>query len=238
MAFGHGKDTEVFFNGYTLSSYLQSHSSTEEIDMAETSTFGTSAKTYVSGMRDATLSLEGLFDGAASAVDEVLKAALQQNNKLFVICPQGATISNACFGFSANVSTYEVSGDTGDVVSLSMEAQSTVGREHILSHHAMTTEVATGNGTSVDGTAATTNGAISYCQVPDITGITSLALKWQDSADNSVWADIAGGAFTAVTADRSAQRLAIAGTIRRYTRLVWTFTGAGSAQFYAGLGRL
>lgn len=238
MAFGHGKDTKVFINGYDLTTFFTSHDSTEEVDMAETSTFGTNAKTYIPGMRDATLSLEGYFDGAVDAVDQVLSAAMGQNNGVLTVFPQGDTVPAAGFGFRANEKSYDVSGDVGGVVSVSVEAQSTVGRERVLAHHAMSTEVATGNGTSVDGAAASSNGGVAYLHVPDITGITALAVKLQDSADNSVWADVAGGAFTSVTADRASQRLAITGTIRRYTRAVWTFTGAGSATFSMAFGRL
>ncbi len=237
MAFGHGKDTKVYINGYDLTTFFTSHSSSEEVDMAETSTFGTGAKTYVSGMRDATVSLEGYFDGAADAVDQVLKQAIAVNDAIFLVYPSGDVVGTPGFGFKANESSYEVSGETGGVVAVAVEAQSTVGRDRVVSHHAMSTEVATANGTSVDNAAQTTAGGMAYLEVPDITGITALAVKIQDSADNSAWADLAGAAFTSVTADRAKERIAISGTIRRYTRAVWTFTGAGSATFAVALGR-
>lgn len=238
MAFSHGKDGKIFVNGYNLSAYLTSFKSTEDVDMAETSTFGTSAKTYVAGMRDATLSLEGYFDGVAGAVDDVLKAAIQVNDSIFMLWPQGDTVGLYGYGFKANESSYEVSGDTGGVVSISVEAQSNVGAERLIAYHAMATESATGNGTSVDGSASSTGGAVAYLEVPDITGITALGVKFQDSADNVSWLDITGGAFTSVTANFAKQRLAISGTIRRYVRTVWTFTGTGTATFAVGLGRL
>jgi hypothetical protein len=103
------------------------------------------------------------------------------------------------------------------------------------------------NSTSIDsGGVSTANGMVAYLQVPLLTlgSATNLAVKMQDSADNSTFADIAGGAFTviasSITTTPAAQRLVISGTIRRYTRAVMTFTGSSagaSATVFVGIFR-
>jgi hypothetical protein len=82
------------------------------------------------------------------------------------------------------------------------------------------------NGASLDGGAATTNGAQFYLHVTALTG-TNVDIKIQDSADNSSWSDLSGAAFTSATAV-GAERIAVTGTVRRYLRVVssGTFTSA------------
>lgn len=98
------------------------------------------------------------------------------------------------------------------------------------------TDTAATNGTGLDGLAATTFGGQAYLQVFGVTG-TSVTVTIQDSADNASFANIAGGgAFLAATPGRSAQRIAITGTIRRYVRAITTGTFT-NAQFAVGFVR-
>lgn len=64
----------------------------------------------------------------------------------------------------------------------------------------------------------------------------TLAVKLQDSVNGSTgWADIAGAAFTSVTAGPSSQRLAFnVGSCRGFVRLSITVTGA-SASYDMGV---
>lgn len=84
------------------------------------------------------------------------------------------------------------------------------------------------NGTGVDGTASSAFGASFYLHVTAFTG-TSVTVKIQDSADNSSWADLTAGGFTAATAI-GWQRITTANnaTVRRYLRVVssGTFSSA------------
>lgn len=92
----------------------------------------------------------------------------------------------------------------------------------------MRTDTSATNGTSLDGSAATTFGAQFYLACNSVAG-TSVTVKIQDSADNSSWADLSGASFTAVLAGAvSAQRIAVTGTVRRYLRAVssGTFSSA------------
>ena len=68
MSFRHGKNTAVLVDQYNISPFLNEVSSSQSIETADTSTFGTAAKTYVVGQNDATISFTGLFDGATDAI--------------------------------------------------------------------------------------------------------------------------------------------------------------------------
>ncbi|BFU90164.1 MAG: hypothetical protein NTAFB01_13510 [Nitrospira sp.] len=235
MPAAHGRLTRVYINGYDLTGFYRKQGAELTREVAESTVFGLSDKTYLPGLRDASLSLEGIFDGAVDGIEQVLLAALSADPTLAVICPQGDAQANLALGFAALETKYSLDSSIDDVVSLANELQSTGGRDRLLIHHALASEVATGNGTSLDNGAQSTNGGVAYLHVPDITGITNLAVTIEDSADNSSFATIL--TFAGVTADRNAQRVAISGTVRRYTRARWVFTGTGSAQFWVGFGR-
>lgn len=235
MPAAHGRLTRVYLNGYDLTGFYRSQESDLTREVADSTVFGLSDKTYLPGLRDASLSLEGIFDGAVAGIEEVLLAALSADPTIVVICPQGDILGNVAHGFSALETKYAIDSSKDDIVTLANELQSASGRDRLLIQHALSSEVATGNGTSIDNGAQTTNGGVAYLHVPDIAGITNLAVTIEDSADNSSFATIL--TFAGVTADRNAQRVAISGTVRRYTRARWVFTGAGSAQFCVGFGR-
>lgn len=98
-----------------------------------------------------------------------------------------------------------------------------------------------GDTTSVkhDNAAESTAGGYAYLQVSALTlgGYTNAVVTVQDSANGTDWATI--GTFAVRTAV-GAERITIAGTIRRYTSITWAWTGAGTGQsitFTAGLAR-
>jgi len=89
------------------------------------------------------------------------------------------------------------------------------------------TDTGATNGSSIDTTASVSFGAQAYLHVTAFTG-TDATVKIQVSADNVSFADVAGLAFTQITAAPASERIAPGGTatIRRYIRAVTT-TSAG-----------
>jgi hypothetical protein len=84
----------------------------------------------VAGQKDAKLTAEGLFSHAnitAADVDDVLSAALGVENVLWLYGPAGDAIGARAVGLVAIESSYEVSSDVGDVVSVKAEAEASSG---------------------------------------------------------------------------------------------------------------
>lgn len=75
-------------------------------------------------------------------------------------------------------------------------------------------------------TLQTANGAQCYVQVTGFTG-TSVTVTVQHAPDNATWSTLA--AFTAVTAAPAWQRVAVAGTVARYLRVITTGTFSSAA---------
>lgn len=231
MAPVHGKNTDAYVNGYVLSTYFKSMNFSATKELADVTTFKKNSKVYVPGLQDATLSMDGIYDGVADAVDQVLKAAIDSDlGSIVSYMPEGDLFGKKSFSINSHQSGYEVNSDIGDVSQVTAEFQGNDTYVQGLIHHIMSAEGVAGNGTGIDGVSVSTpNGGMLYVHMT--TG-TTLVVILQDSADGAVWADVAGGSLTVGSA-RTAVSLAISGTIRRHTRVRWT----GSGTFYAVFGR-
>jgi hypothetical protein len=126
--FTHGKATvfKVDNSGgslTTISDVLTDVSFPQTIETAETTSFGSNAKTYIVGLSDATISISGNFD---TTVDAHLSAVLGQAATLsFEYGPEGSTAADAKYTGECLMTSYEKSGAVGDVVTFSAEFQVT-----------------------------------------------------------------------------------------------------------------
>lgn len=226
MAFLSGSASVVWCNGYDLSSYFKKASAPGMADVYDTTTFGKTSKTKIPGLKDSSLALEGLFEGTADAVDQVLAAALgAATNSLWSLGIGAGSLGTRSRHMAAVTAKYDVQAPVDGVVTATAEAQSSTGPEPGIILKAKTEDPAgTTNGTSVDNAAATTNGATAILHAfATGGGFTTGTVKVQDSADDSSWADII--TFTAVTVAPASERIEITGTVRRYTRVVDDATG-------------
>lgn len=239
MAFIHGKSAGIVHGVYDLTSYLNDASVSQDVETAETTVFGISAKTYITGLRDATISASGMFDGAASAVDEVLTASIGSDTLApMMVAQSGLTGAERAYILQSKTTSYEVSAPVGDVVSVSFDSQADGGADDALLLTSLAAITATGNGTSRDNSASTTNGGMAQVHVTANTLNNSLVFKVQHSADNSTWADLV--TFTTVpTTTKTSERSAVASgtTVNRYLRANYTTSGTGSITFIMAFAR-
>jgi hypothetical protein len=245
--FRHGKTTRLFFDQYDLSSMFRSAGVAVPVDVAETSAFGTQAKTYVTGMKGGTISSEGMFSGGAGEVDVVLAGILGAEAKSNLIVAQdgGATLGRRCWMGQVTGTNYQVSSPVSDIVSVTADFQVDSGVDFGYLLHGATQETATVNSTSVDwGAASTTSvgGALFMCMYANNRDAGSAIVKLMDSADNSAFADVTGGAFSSVGFGAlSTQRIQLltSTSVRRYTRSTITVTGGttGGYTFIFGFAK-
>jgi len=228
--FAHGKNVNVFVNEFDFSTYFNDVSASSTVETSEVSAFGSSAKEYIVGLQDGTVSLSGMFDGTTTGTDVFFSTALGSTTKVNVIvAPSGHSNGANAIVLESDDTSYEVSGAVSDVVQTSAEFQSSDGVEHgkILSSGSAVT--ATGSGTSVDNTASSLNGGVGFVSVPTNTRNGNITVKVQQSADNSTFTDLI--TFTVVTStQKTFQRVEVTGTVARYLRVNYTVAGStGSA---------
>lgn len=226
MAFAHGRNSAVWWNSANLSGYLDNTDLSIDVDTGETTTYGQTWKTYLAGLVDATVGFTGKYDATAG---DSLEGQLGTDSGVLTYCPGGAsTIGDRARLVSVTGSTYSESSPVGDIVTFAWDVQSqnVVGLGWV--QHPLAEDTNTTTGSSYDGGAATTTGWTAHLHVSAVDA-GSWTISLEDSADNSSWASVTGGSFTAATGATS-QRLASAAgaTLRRYTRYVAT-RSAGSA---------
>ena len=126
--FRHGKSTvfKVDNAGGSLtdiSTTLTDVSFPQTIETAETTSFGSSAKTYIVGLSDSTVSVSGNFDATVDA--HLAAIAGQAATVSFEYGPEGSTSTYIKYSGEAILTSYEKSGAVGDVVTYSAEFQVT-----------------------------------------------------------------------------------------------------------------
>lgn len=128
MAFKHGKNTvfKVDNSGGTLtdiSAYLNSVTLPRSVETGETTSYGNSAKTYIVGLSDSTLSVDGTWD---ATVDAHLAGVLGQDASLtFEYGPEGSGSGAIKYTGECYLTSFETSSPVADVVKFSAEFQVT-----------------------------------------------------------------------------------------------------------------
>jgi len=130
MAFTHGSKAKFWLadSGATLrdiSTYLTSAGLQRMADMAETRVLGTTAKTYIPGMTDGTVPIEGPFD---PTVDGYLAGVLGFETPLaFEYYPAGSPVgvTKPKYSGSCHLTSYDIESGTDDAARWSGEVQIT-----------------------------------------------------------------------------------------------------------------
>ncbi len=125
--FVHGKSTffsldDTSGSVRTISDVLDNVDFPETIETAETTAFGASAKSYIVGLTDATISLSGKWD---ATVDGYIAGGAEPASRSFVYGPAGNGAGNIKYTGEAIVTGYSVSNPVGDVVTFSLDLQVT-----------------------------------------------------------------------------------------------------------------
>ena len=126
MALVHGKSSVFQLDNASgsltdISAFVNNVDFPETADVAETSVLGASNKTYIVGLKDATISLSGLFD---ATVDAILGAVVGQTATLsYEYSPEGTGSGAVKYTGEAILTNYALSSPVGDVVAYSADLQ-------------------------------------------------------------------------------------------------------------------
>lgn len=237
MAKQRGINTHVFINGYDFSNYFKSFKGGASVDALDATAFQDTAKAYlVSAFQMGKMDLEGFYasdQATADQIDDILRPKLGNETKNVVtVAPISAnTLGNYCFMASADLLNLNVDDIADGLVMETANFQSSSGLESGVILQVKTSLTATGNGSSVDNTAATTNGGAGHLHVFSKSGTSpTLDVKIQHSTDNSTWVDLI--TFTQAT-DITSERITVAAgtTVRRYLRAIRTIGGTSTPTF-------
>ena len=126
MAFTHGKDSVFKLDNASgsltdISSFVNNVDFPETADVSETTTLGADNKTYIAGLKDATISLSGLWDATA---DAIFGAVVGQSATLsFEYSPEGTSSGKVKYTGECILTNYSISSPVGEVVGYSADLQ-------------------------------------------------------------------------------------------------------------------
>ena len=124
--FVHGKSTDFELDdtggtSRSLANTLTSVDFPETIDTAETTAFGATSKSYIVGLRDASISVSGLWD---ATIDGYI-IGTEPATRSFIFGPAGSTSGYVKYTGECILTNYAISNPVGDVVTYSLALQVT-----------------------------------------------------------------------------------------------------------------
>lgn len=232
----HGKRARTYINGIDMSSYLNKFGVDNMADTVETSAFSSSDKTYVVGLKDATISAEGFFAGSTYQTDSVFSSILG-STEIWSFYPAGPTFGNAGYGVKAIETAYNISSPIDGVVSITADGQAVIGADRIVSYHALTAVSSSGSDVAVDGGSTSLLGATAYLQVTNVSStVIEIGVTVQHSSAGISWANIIS--FTSGAGIRAERSISSSTKIKRYLRSNWMLSSSsGSVTFNVGVKR-
>lgn len=246
--FIHGKNTAVYIDEFDLTSYFTDSSVTINNDVAETTAYGDTNKSYLLGIRSGTLSLSGMWSADTDGSDEELQALLgNATTPILTIREGAAAIGSRAIIAQANETNYAITNPVADIATISADFECTPNQVSNLTFAlaggvqltagASIAHGSLGNLSSVDNAASSANGGAGTLHVPTNTVGGNTTIKIQHSANDSTWADLIS--FTVVgSSAKTSEIKAVSGTVNRYLRATASTAGSsGSITFMVAFAR-
>ena len=228
MAFKAGRGAQILFNQYDVSGYLNAAGVQIGADTAEVTNFASAGwKEYMATLLGGTFPFAGMYDVAFPVTSQ-----LGVDAGVLTYAPASATaIGDPVFLASITSTDLQKSSPVGGIVAISWTATAEAAVAYGQLLHPLAKDTNTTTGASKDDSAQSTTGWTANLHVTGVDG-GSWVIKMQDSADNSSWADVTGGAFSSLSAAGSQRLVSASGTttLRRYVRYIATRTGGSAGQ--------
>jgi hypothetical protein len=222
-----GDHVSVLVGGYDLTGDHNSISIDDSYKMLEAVVFGDAVKKSIPGQRQMKLQHGGFMNADSARSHPALKGAALEGI-VSVLLGQNAdpVVGDPVYCLKTLQSVYQVAPQFGEVIPFkaSFANQGVIGGWGVAL--AVPVEFTnSGNGSSVDNGAASSNGAVAYLHVLTAAVSDTYTIEVEGSTDGSEFSNLA--TFTLDGSAIGSERVEIAGTIPRYTRYKATQDAAG-----------
>lgn len=219
---------------YDLSQYFNDASLSMNIEATESTTFQTgSAKSYIKGLKDGTISLSGFYDGTPQGLDAILtNMSFNPSDDACVIFALGGSTDNERCWMAQGIETkYDLKTPVAGIVAADTEIQADAGVWNGTGKvFSITGTGASASSVALNNSASSTNGGLLIMAVTALSG--TITLYFQTSVDGITYSQV-GSTITAVGAVVNP----ISGLINQYSRLTWNLSSGGSATIFYGFAR-
>lgn len=224
--------TRVMVDQFDISGFLTKMSPQRIRDFAECSDLTSTSHEYTPTLRGGVFTFEGLYRTNAivgTSLHDIF-AQLPETQLIVTGYPDTRAAGKPALLMYADAVKYNLDSVVADLVKAQIECTAQKWAiEHGISLHDLTAETGTGNGTSVDNGAASTNGGVGVLHCTAIAGAApSVVVRIEHSTNGSTWATLLTfAAATAATKERV--EVAQGTTVNRFLREVHTFGGTTSS---------
>lgn len=124
MAFVAAKGVAVSIDGDSLTAYSNSTTFTRTADALDVTTYGHDSKVYISGLKDGTGTIEGIYDNTASTgPGAVLRPLVGADAVALIWQPEGTGTGKPTATVDVVVTSYEESAPVAEVIAWTCEFQ-------------------------------------------------------------------------------------------------------------------
>lgn len=225
MSFWDSKSSKLYIGTTDVSPYTTGFSGIPgERTLAEITTFADSGQKSIPSIENPTAQWDALYNhvGGDSFDFDLSAMKSDSDGTPLLYFPGGDTRTDPGYGAGVVfVRGYSYRSQVGNAVALQSPIQVSGIVQPVISLHnaGKNTFTASGNNTSIDDGAATSDGGSWYYIVFDASasgGNAEWDLTFQDSADDSNWATVA----TVSVSTAASARVTFTGTLRRYVRVI------------------
>lgn len=227
MAFINAQNTRVLYGNVALACYLKNVSPNASVDMLDITCLCDTSRQFTSSLRDFTLNMDGFLDDdiTAGSVVEALTAPIATGSTVPTsVAPNGFAAESSVWLIPAKTLSFEPSSQVADVVTFSMSLGSGTPANVGISLIDLAAIDTSGNGTTIDQTAATSNGALGHLHITEASGATpQIDMIIQHSTNGSDWTTLMSFASATTT---TSEVVSVTGTVNRYVRAFYTVSGS------------
>ncbi|MDD5034132.1 MAG: hypothetical protein PHE55_05185 [Methylococcaceae bacterium] len=234
------KDAKVWLAQYELTSYLNELAITHGVDVGDDTAMGDTTRSSMPGLETLDLSLQGFFDVADNAQDEIIRTRVATQNIPMSLGIQTGLENTRAYFFQGGISGYDKGGAVGVLAPFTLKGYASAGQKIInglILEDGVTPRTGAGSGTQrLVGTVSATQKIYAVLHVLAFTGFTSVVIKVQ--SDTTGFPSAADKiTFTTVTGLTSQYATPVAGPdTDTYWRVNWDVTGTGSISFVVAIG--
>lgn len=237
MPFASAQVSRLYVGLLQFSGYTKGYNLAYQSEMLDVTVLTSTSKEFIPGHESATFNVDMLLDNAATASSQfgILYTA-KSTPQVVTLAPSGTARGAETWQVQSNELNFSTTAPVADVVNATVAFQSDGLVDPGVVIDPETAITVDTNGTSVDNTAATSNGGVAHLHVTAYSGLTSNSIILEHSTNNSVWTTLA--TFTLVTGTGS-ERLVVAPgtTVNRYLRIRDDVTGTGSCTRFVSFAR-
>lgn len=234
MALASALKTRILVGDFAYSGYARSVETASDLDMLDATVFTDTAKTFVAGPGSGKFVVSGLSDHTGLVLADA-NTALSAASEIITVGMNGFAAGEQVWMANGVAARFVERASVNGLVEYDLEATPSGPIGFGVSLHDLSAETADSNAAGVDGTAQTLNGGVAHLHVTAFSGFSGAVVTIEDSSNGSSWGSPIA-TFTTV-AGVTAQRVTIAGTIKRHTRCSVDVTGSGSITFSVAIAR-